>query len=147
MYGKYGKKALKWIGGRPGWAVSGVNYIITGKTAILCQQLNQQHRDTVNNRYQEDAFDGFVFPGIHIKSKKNGIRYQRNAAHAGEYSLGMAEVTYEFGEAYMEAGKSNKIIKDHTQQGGYKTKHHPQSDIVFLKHQNFHVFSSLLFKT
>lgn len=80
-------------------------------------QFYEQNSNAINNGGKENAFDGFVFSGVYVKSKQHGIGNQGYTADQGKHGLVFAQVIEVFDKTNAMAEKSHKIVDNGSQDG------------------------------
>jgi len=109
-------------------------------------KLKQQGHDRIDQRRRKNPLRRTILMRVDIISEKRNVQHQAGHRNCRDLRLvgpqKIEKILYRIGGI-----KFDEIVDDKAYNGCHQTKHHAQPEVVFFEYHDFHVFSSLLFRT
>jgi len=109
-------------------------------------KLEQQRQYGIDQRRRKHPLRRLIPMRIDVNGKKHNIQYQTRHRYRRDLRLirpyKIQKIPYR-----IQRIEFYKIIDDEANNRRNQAKHHAQPEVVFFEYHDFHVFSSLLFRT
>jgi hypothetical protein len=109
-------------------------------------KFKQQSHDRIDQRRRKDPLSRTILMGIDIISEKRNVQNQTGHRNCRDLRLirpqEIEKILYRIGGI-----KFDEIVDDKAYNGCHQAQDQAQPEVVFFEYHDFHVFSSLLFRT